>query len=286
MTSWTPALIGGADAASAVDRDLDVQAVVAQQDRGRRARVARVAGEYGGIGELGRAVRGRAVCEAGGEPGGAHRVAGHIPVRRAAERHHLIEEVAHRVDHPLAADRVVAALPGRAAILADRVGPVQRVIQRAPPGVGRVEREPPVADRHHELRSGERGDLRVDVLRGHLERAGIGQQVADLGEERLVGGRVHWLACVPAVPGVDRRLQLVAPGEQRPVDRRQVGDDARHARPEAGRVGDTRGGQRLLLDERVQAARDLERAGRDPVSHGYHLGLRVGTYEQISYCGI
>ncbi|HEX9042796.1 MAG TPA: hypothetical protein VF838_17570 [Trebonia sp.] len=248
-----PGRVALADGAGAVDDELDVQAVMAQQDALRGLRVAGVAGERVLAGE-----RDLAVLGAGDEPVAGDGVGGHVAVRRAVERHRLVEEVAHGVDHPLAANRVVASFPGRPVGFWQRVGAVERVVQRAPARVGRVDREPGVGHRDHQLRARHGGDLGIDALGADLERPRVRDQVAGLLKERPVRGHVVRPAGVRPVPVVNRRLELVAPGEQAAVDRREVGDDLRRARPE--RVcgeADVGGGQRLLGDEAGQAGRDL-----------------------------
>ena len=59
-----------------------------------------------------------------------------------------------------------------------------------------------------------RGDLVVDAGGGDGEVAGFGQQVADLGEELLVGVGVERRDDALAVPLVDLGLQVVAAGQQ------------------------------------------------------------------------
>jgi hypothetical protein len=96
----------------------------------------------------------------------------------------------------------------------DHIGAVQRVIQRAPAGIGGVQREPRVEDRHHQLRAGRRGDLVVDTRGGDGEIGGFGQQVTDFGEELAVRLGVERLDDVMAVPLVDLCLQLIAAFQQ------------------------------------------------------------------------
>jgi hypothetical protein len=97
-----------ADRARAVDGELDVQAVVAQQDAVWCTGVSGVAGERVLVPERQRDL---AVLCAGGEAVGGHAVGDDVAVRRAVERQRLVEEVPHGIDHPLAADRVIAPFP-------------------------------------------------------------------------------------------------------------------------------------------------------------------------------
>ena len=94
---------------------------------------------------------------------------------------------------------------------------------------------------------------------------GLVEEVADLGEERGVLLRVGPPGMLP-VEVVDAGLQLLAPGEQLAVARRQVVDDRVQARPERVRL-DPRARERLLGHEAVQALGHAEPADLDSVAH-------------------
>jgi hypothetical protein len=188
-----------------VDRDLDVQAVAAQQHRGEGVAVAAVPGELLGVGQR------------RGSAGGlddelarvVHPVRGDVRVGALAEREELVEQPVNLGDHLRAAPGVVARF--QLVVKRQGVRAVQRVEQRAPTGVRGVERVPRHGRGHDELWARDLGDLPVHPLHLHarlLER----QEVADLGEEPLVGLDVA--RAVLRVPGVDPSLQLVAPGQQ------------------------------------------------------------------------
>ena len=134
----------------------------------------------------------------------------------AGERHRLVEERPRPGDHRGAAHRVVGAAARTALGLRDRVGAVERVVERAPARVGRVQRVARVRHRHHELRPADLGDLGVDAGRRHREVRPLRHQIADLGEKGPGGGDVA-RAPFARVPGVDLRLHPVARREQRPV---------------------------------------------------------------------
>src|SRR5690606_33354957 len=157
--------------------------------------------------------------------------AGGIGVRAVFQRSGFIEEGACVGNDLGAANFVVTRTLAGAAFFGDGVGAVERVIQRAPAGVGGVQGEARVHDRHHQLRAGHAGDFFVDVLGGGLEVFGFGQQVADFLEKSLVGSGVVGLTGTSLVPGIDLCLQLVTLGQQRAVLRRQVMDDAVGAGP-------------------------------------------------------
>ena len=116
-------------------------------------------------------------------------------MRAVVQRGGFVEEGAGEGDDLVTADLVVALALLGAVLFADHVGAVERVVQRAPAGVGGVQGEAGVHHRHHQLRAGHAGDLFVDVGGGGLEVGRLGEQVADFLEEGLVGhGIVAWPA--------------------------------------------------------------------------------------------
>ncbi len=126
--------IGLADGAVRIDLDLDVQAVVLQQDRGRLDGLALIADELLGLLQPGDA----AVFQGDLEPAVLHAVADRLGMAAFSQRRGLIEEVARKGDDLGTAHFVIARPLLRAVLLADGVGAVERVIQRAPAGVGGV----------------------------------------------------------------------------------------------------------------------------------------------------
>ena len=164
-----------ADVVPVVDLDLDVQAVVAQQDGARLRRIAAIADELRGIGQadqLGadRPISARLVepgvgdaLEADDQPAVLHGVAPHLGMRALGERRDLVEEALGPGEHLGAAHGIVAAAARGAVVLGQHVGAVERVVEAAPAGVGGVERVAGVGDRHHQLRAGDVGDLGIDV---------------------------------------------------------------------------------------------------------------------------
>ena len=67
-----------------------------------------------------------------------------------------------------------AAASGRTA---EGVSTVKRIIEASPTGVGRVEQEPGVEDRHHQLGAACRGDLIIHTGGGDGEVLRLRQQV-------------------------------------------------------------------------------------------------------------
>ena len=187
-----------------------------------------------------------------------HGVRRGVGVRATAQREVLVEEGAPARDHLVAADLVVALARGELALTRDHVGPVERVVQRAPPSVDRVGGEACVEQRDDQLGTGDAGHLVVDVGRRGGDLVGLVEQVADLAQEGDVLLGVGGAGVLP-VPVVDERLQLVAPRQQLAVARREVVDDGVEPGPEGLRL-DPRTRERLLLDEPVEAGRDAEPA--------------------------
>jgi hypothetical protein len=86
--------VRAADRCGRIDLDLDVQAVVLQQDRGRRAGCALVADELRRLRKVHDAAGGF-----DGELAVLHAVAQRVAVRTARERRRVVEHVARVVDH-------------------------------------------------------------------------------------------------------------------------------------------------------------------------------------------
>ena len=127
-------------------------------------------------------------------------VAHDVGVRAVRERHDVVEEGPHPRDDAGAAGRVVRPGCGQ---VAHGVGAVQRVVQRAPPGVGRVERVAGVRRRHDELRPGERGDLGVDA--GGVDRERLPGRRRGSRSTRGTPGRRRGRGARRARDGANRR---------------------------------------------------------------------------------
>ena len=182
----------------------------------------------------------------------------------AGQRRDLIEECAAIGDDARAARGVIALRAGVDG--QDGVGAVQRVVEADPAGIGGIERIACIADRHHQLRAGHRGDLRIDV--GGVDRDALGfvDQIADFAQEPRVRGDVEGLDPVLAPPGIDAGLQFVATRQQRAMARREFLGDGLEAAPELMRR-DSRAGQRFLLDEGMQGGGDFQPAHGNGFTH-------------------
>ena len=185
------------------------------------------------------------------------------------QRGHFVQEALGPGDDLIAASRVVAAALGQAA---DGVGAVQGVIQAAPAGVGGVERVAGVHDGHDQLRAGHLGDGVIDVGGVDGEVGAFGHQIADLGQEGLVGGHVLDGAGMGAVPVVELLLDVVALDQQGAVLGAQVVDEAGQALPE-GVGADVGAGQRLLFDQVMKGGGYLQAESFDTMGHESLRGI-------------
>ncbi len=257
--------VGLADGGVAVDLDVDVQAVVHQQDGGRVGGVA-----AGGVAhELGRVLQpgGAAVFQADDERAVGDVVHLCIGMRCVLQRRGLVQHPAREGDHLGAAHRVVALALLGAALFGDGVGAVERVVEAAPARVGGVEGVACVQDGHHQLRAGLDGELVVHVGGGGLHARGLRHEVADLLQEGAIARHVGDRAGVGLVPGVQFGLQAVALGQQGDVARSQIPHDGIEAGPERGGI-DARAGQHAFFDELVQERGHLQAVDGGAVGHG------------------
>ncbi len=110
--------------------------------------------------------------------------------------------------------------------------------------------------------------LAISASTGRLdgERRRLGQQIADLAQERLVGRLVGRPRPVRVVPGVDLGLQRVPPRQQGRVPRGEIVDQGGEPGPEG--VGREAGaGERLGLHEIMQDGGHVQAVRVDAV-HG------------------
>jgi hypothetical protein len=159
----------------------------------------------------------------------------------------VVEEDAHPGNNLLAAGFVVRALRWARA---EHVGPVDGVVERAPARVGRVQCVASVADRHHELRSGYFGDLRVHTLGLHTEIGADRDDVSDRFEECAVRAGVECLPGALAMPLIDLFLEARPRRECLFDFWRGLCDKVGETTPELVRF-DLEAGQNLTDDELV-----------------------------------
>jgi hypothetical protein len=131
--------------------------------------------------------------------------------------------------------------------------------------IGGIQRITRIHHRHHQLRPGDQRDFRVDIFGRHAEGRPLGQEIADLAEEALVGLHVDGRAIV-AVPAVELVLHGIALFEQRPVFGREIMDDRRKTAPECLRFN---AGARQRFDayEVVQFAGNPQSGDLDAIGH-------------------
>ena len=245
--------------------NLDVQSVLTQQQQARRSGRALEPGEPRLIAQP-RAAELR--CRL--QPAVAHPVASDIAVRTAGERKIPVEKIPAVSDHPFAAHRIKGHTALRTIALGNHIGTVERVVQASPARIGRVEGIARVADRYHQLRPGNRGDLRIDVFGAHREIRPVGDPIADLAQQRQVIRAKTRGAGELAVPSVQPLLQGIAPREQRRVDRCEFPQQLRQAWPEPLRR-DAGAGQGFLVDEAPQFRCDLGVGRGQQIIPGVHV---------------
>ncbi len=243
-----------ADAVCAVDDDLQMQAVVAQQNARRRIGLARITREH---------VRAR-------QPGLKPAVQRHdqaamldpigrgLSVRSGRQRRRLIQNGAGAGDDLSAAFDVIAARVRR---LAQRVRAVEGVIQAAPARIGGVQQVAGVGQGHDQLRPSQGRDLGVDVRRLGPNAVAFRLDVADLAQIGLIG-RLIRLARIGAMPVVQLALQLVAAFQKVAVAAAKLSQQSLDTSPE-GVSADARIRRRLIANEGVQLCGDLQRAVAD-----------------------
>ena len=158
---------------------------------------------------------------------------------------------------------VVATRLGRCRI--KHIGAIKSVVQAAPARVRGVESKAGVERGDDQLRPCHCGDFGIDICGVDAEWRGFGDEVTDVGQERLISCRVPRLPRPCAMPCVDLCLKVVALGEQRPVDRRKTGKDVGKTRPQHfGRH--TRPRQSLCLDKIGKDRRDAQ-TGAGNIGH-------------------
>ncbi len=194
----------------------------------------------------------------------------------AGQRSRLIEDGPGLGDNEVTTDLVVAPAAGRPVVVGNRIRPVKRIIQAAPPRIGRVQRVAGIGDRHHQLRPGNRRDFRVHVRGVHRDRRRFLDQIADVPQETQIALWVGRFALVGHMPGVDLRLDGVAFAQQRLAARRQVLQQRREPVPERGlRHASPR--QSLARDEIIQRLRDAQAGLLDEIHQAGSSKVYVNT---------
>ena len=201
-----------------------MQMVVLQQHRAGCIGCAAVAHQAGCVGQTDFAVCGLSPKRARGDP-----VTGHCGMAGAGQRRDLIKEGPGPGDHTRATRVVItSSLRG----IAHGIRAIERVIQAAPPGIGRIECIAGVHHRHNQLCAGNRSDFRINIRCFDLKVRAFRQEIADLAQERGVRACIMGLALAALVPGIDLCLQRIALVQQRLVAGAEVVDQGGQTLPE------------------------------------------------------
>ena len=219
--------VGLANRGRGINPNLDQQAVVAQQYLPWGRRVLPPARQLRGISK-------------GGQPSssaGLHRAVGngqpgHLGPPRGPKRHRTVKEVPGPTHHPRAPRRIK---PTAHRQVAQRIGAIQRVIQRPPAGIGGVQRVARIHHRNHQLRPGDLRHFGIDIGGFNREIGAFGHQIADIGQKITVTRAIPDLFAAAKVPAVNLSLQRLAPIQQGAVPRAKITDQRGKPGPECGR---------------------------------------------------
>ncbi len=253
-----------------------VQTVVTKKEDALTA-VDRVPDELGGIAQPGAAAS-------------AHqrdavrildRIVGDISVTAGLQRNRPIEKVDRIPDYCRTASRIVVSARFLAVVFRDDIRTVQGVIQTAPARVCRIQCKSCIADRYHQLRPGDPGNLRIDILcRDFTGFAGL-LEITDRLQELDIFVMIPAATGPGLVPAVDFRLQFVTKVEQRAIAVREFGDQGLEPAPEfIGRKSDDR--QQLFFDERVKNRVNRETADLSVIRRRHRQSLRSGQATNCS----
>ena len=213
-------LIPASHPVRAIEDQLDMEGIVAQEHGVRRAGMATISDEFLRVDQRHVVHQQRALADM---------IPARIRVAGPFEREGIVEEHPRPRHDPGAPATVITAGGGKAS---HRVRAIEAVVETAPAGICRVEGEAGIGDRHDELRTRHRRDFRVDVLGFDDEIVAFREQVADFAQESLVGVAVVTPVPMLDVPGVDPSLQILARLQERRIARAEIVDELRHAFPE------------------------------------------------------
>ena len=160
--------IGPANLVRAVDMDFDMQAMMDQQKDIWGGGRADITGETRRIGKG----ADRAIGKSGAQGAAFDKILADVLMRGARQRGDPVQKRAAPRNDFSATPRIVAF--GAGVGRRQGVGSIERVIKRAPTGVGGVQRIARVGDRHDQLRTGLRGYFHVNLCRADFEIGGLG----------------------------------------------------------------------------------------------------------------
>ena len=258
--------VNAPDGLLAIELNLYVQAVIAQQN------ILELAARFVEAGELGRicepamaaVAQGRAQLAPAGTIHQLH--ARDIPVAPVGEAGAAIQKRDGGLYHARSAHRVEFCPALGPVCVRDGVGSVERIVETSPTRVGGIERVTCVIHRHHQLRSGHARDLPVHVRGARFECVAFRSHVADVEQELPVFGAIDVATLALPVPVIQLFLEGVAFLEKRRVFRPQVRDDAAQRLPK-GRCIHAGARRNLVAHQLVQPFVDPEVPRLDVFTH-------------------
>ena len=150
-----------------------MQAMTAQEDGGRRRRVAAPARQLGGVRKACR----RAIAKTNDELAAFDAIGNGFGMTARLRRRALIQKGLGIGDDLVAPRRIIG--PRRQRRI-NRVSSVEGVIETDPPGVGRIQRIARIGKGNDQLWARVSRDFGIDLGRGDFECFGLGNQIPDL----------------------------------------------------------------------------------------------------------
>ena len=155
-----------------------------------------------------------------------------VGMAHAVERNCNIEKLGRAANDLGTAGRIIFSLSLLAIVLANRVRAIQGVIQTSPSRIGRIDRKTCIGYGNNELRAGDLGYLPVDILGFDRKWLSRRHEIANVLQEGDILLLIPALAHPFLVPCIDFGLHLVALGQERPIDGRQIIYDRLQTGPE------------------------------------------------------
>ena len=255
-------LIAAADGMGAVKHQFHMQPVVHQQHRIRGFGVPAIACELFTRHQRHIVDQQRAIV---------HMIAPGIGMTAAGDGKGIIQKHPHPCHNPRTAPPVISAFGW---CTAHGIGAIKCIKQAAPTRIGGIQRVARIGDRHDKLRPRHQGNLWVCICGINLKIFPFGQQIADLLQKCLVGFMVMRPGAVRDMPGVDLRLQVVAPRQKHPVLGAKVMHQGRQPRPEGIRRNPG-ARKRPVFDKAGQSGVNLQPVQCSPVCHQCSPDWRV-----------
>ncbi len=193
------------------------------------------------------------------------------------QRQALVEEGFRPGNHTRAANRVVSLASRQ---ITHRIRAVERIIERAPAGIGGIQRIARIGNRNDKLRACDFSNLRIDIFGRDLKLRAFWQDIADFAEIGFVGRHVGRRA-VLAIPVVELCLERIALFKKGAVLRRKFRHD-RGERLEEGVRIDPGSGDCLVHDKIVKLAVELQPVLVDHAHDNAPVRYNVCLYSAVS----